>query len=77
MNGIKKIAENRSLRLKVVANKEGKYPMIPMYYSGYAETIDTNPSELRYDAEKEGTKSFPSNTEVAIATEELIDDLPF
>lgn len=77
MNGIKKIVENRSLRLKIVANREGKYPTIPLYYSGYAETIDTNPSELRYDANKEGIKTAPTNTESVVEDFEMVDDLPF
>jgi hypothetical protein len=65
IKGLKKIAEGRSLRMKVVATQDGKYPQIPLYYAGYAETIDTNPSELKYDEEKEGIKSQPKGAEDA------------
>ncbi len=79
MAGLKKLAEGRSLRIKVIADQDGKYPMIPLYYAGYAETIDTNPSELVYDEAKEGTKTSPKGAEVVSNPTGVDDgdDLPF
>lgn len=76
IEGLKKIAEGRSLRLKIVADQEGKYPMIPLYYQGYAETIDTNPSQLTFDESKEGLTKKDSN-KVENTKEEDSDDLPW
>jgi len=86
IKGLKKIAEGRYLRLKVVATQDGKYPTIPLYYAGYAETIDTFPTQLAYDEEKEGIKTQPKGAEnakvgsesspVAAGTSD-VDDLPF
>jgi hypothetical protein len=82
---LKKLAEGRSLRLKVVATQDGLYPTIPLYYAGYAETIDTVPSELKYDDSKEGTKQAPKGAEnpsenssenTSVSSDDT-DDLPF
>jgi len=67
VKGLKKIAEGRELRLKVVATQDGKYPTIPLYFAGYAETIDTNPTQLVYNEEKEGIKTQPKGAEDAKA----------
>jgi hypothetical protein len=77
MAGIKKIADGRSLRLKVVGDKNRQYPVIPLYYAGYAETIDTNPSELVYNESTEGLlkKDF-SKVENSTKVEDE-DSLPF
>ena len=56
-----------------------------MYYAGYAETIDTVPTQLVYDEEKEGVKTQPKGAENAKATTEEspvasgsdLDQLPF
>lgn len=78
MAGLKKIAEGRSLRLKIVGNKDRQYPMIPLYYSGYAETIDTVPSELVYNEDTEGLlKKDSSKVESTSSKTEVEDDLPF
>lgn len=79
MEGLSKIIKGRSLRLKVVCTQDGKYPQIPLYYAGYAETIDTVPSELKYDESKEGTVTQPKNAEKATNSFEPIaeEGLPF
>ncbi len=79
MAGLKKIADGRSLRLKIVGDKDRQYPMIPLYYAGYAETIDTNPSELVYDEDREGLLKKDSSkveSNSSSKTEES-DDFPF
>lgn len=78
MAGLKKIADGRSLRLKIVRDRDGKYPMIPLYYAGYAETIDTNPSELVFDEATESlAKKDSSKLESTSKSEDFADDLPF
>jgi len=86
MKGLSKIIIGRNIRLKIVATQDGKYPTIPLYYAGYAETIDTNPTQLVYNEEKEGVKQQPKGAEDAKATTEEspvtasasdVDDLPF
>jgi len=86
MKGLSKIIIGRNIRLKIVATQDGKYPTIPLYYAGYAETIDTVPTQLVYDEEKEGIKTQPKGAEDAKATTEEspvtasasdVDDLPF
>lgn len=85
MKGLSKIITGRNIRLKIVATQDGKYPTIPLYYAGYAETIDTVPTQLVYDEEKEGVKTQPKGAENAKATTEEspvasgsdLDQLPF
>ena len=85
MKGLSKIIIGRNIRLKIVATQDGKYPTIPLYYAGYAETIDTVPTQLVYDEEKEGVKTQPRGAENAKTTSEEspvasgsdIGDLPF
>jgi len=52
----------RSVRYKLVADQNGKYPQLPNYYGGFAEPADVefSKSTLKYDAAKEGTKEKPA-----------------
>lgn len=46
-------AANKKLRLKFIADQDGKFPQIPSYYSGFAECVDV-PTVMKYNEEKEG-----------------------
>lgn len=58
-----KAFNNRRVRLKLVADQNGKYVQIPAYYSGFAECVDVDfsKSTLKYDEEKEGRTKKDSN----------------
>lgn len=43
----------RKVRLKFIADQDGKFPQIPNYYSGFAECVDVA-TVMKYDEEKEG-----------------------
>lgn len=91
VKGLEKIAKGRQLKLKVVGDQERKYPTIPLYFSGYAECIDVEPTQLIYSEEKEGliqqpkgaenakedSSSIPSTDEGVPSIEDTNDELPF
>lgn len=67
------VVNSKPFRLLCIDNKKG-YPKVPDWESGFAESIDINPTKLKFDESKYGKKVISKNVEVIAATN---DSLPF
>lgn len=71
----------KSVRLKIVADQNRKYPIIPFYFTGYAEAtdVDFKDTTLFYDEKVESTIFVKdvAKVEQPANTPAKSDDLPF
>lgn len=69
----KAVPTSKSFRLLCIDNKKG-YPKTPDWESGFIESMDVNPSKLKFDEIKYGKKVISKEAEVITKSS---DDLPF
>jgi hypothetical protein len=76
-NALKAIAEKRNggKNFRLIFINKGGYATVPMWTGGIAESLDVNPTNLTFNAEKYGKKTTPKGAESKTAEKD--DDLPF
>ncbi len=68
------VAGSKKFRLICIDNGKG-FPKIPDWNSGFAESMDVNPTKLKFDSVKYGKKVKPEEAVEKVAP--AADDLPF
>lgn len=73
-----KVFTGKSVRVKFVGSyPDRNFTSVPNYLSGWAECIDVNPTQLRYDEAKEGLIKKDSTATEKVSKVEDDQDLPF